>query len=326
MTTQKLTNNENLPLSIAVWLAEDNYQHSSDPFEVSATTLIKPLRQIIMGSRVPVGSSDITSYIASRMGTAYHDAIEAAWKNNPQALLEKLGYAPGLIKQLVVNPETLEEAKDKIAVYLEKRTKKKLGKWTISGQYDFVGNGKLEDFKSTGVYTYMKKTKDEDYRLQGSIYRWLNPEIITKDVMDIQFIFTDWAAKDSRQPGYPPRRIVSYPLELLPLQQTENFIQRKLDALEHYWNAADADIPECTSEELWQRDSVWKYYKNGNTAGRSTKNFDNVVDAHSYKSLQGKGMGVVKEVKGLAKACHYCNGFTACQQKDRLIQAKMLEV
>ena len=48
---RKYLNNSNVPLSLAVFLATDNYDHESDT--ISATTLIKPLRQIILAARVP---------------------------------------------------------------------------------------------------------------------------------------------------------------------------------------------------------------------------------------------------------------------------------
>ena len=41
-----VTNNTNLPLSIAVWLACDDYDYNNDPYTISATTLLKPLKQI----------------------------------------------------------------------------------------------------------------------------------------------------------------------------------------------------------------------------------------------------------------------------------------
>ena len=59
----------------------------------------------------------------------------------------------------------------------------------------FVAEGKVQDFKSTSVYTYLNQTNKDKYILQGSIYRWLNEDTITRDTMDIHFIFTDWNKK-----------------------------------------------------------------------------------------------------------------------------------
>lgn len=40
----------------------------------------------------------------------------------------------------------------------------------------------------------MDAAKDVKYQLQGSIYRWAMPEIITEDEMDIIEMYDDWSA------------------------------------------------------------------------------------------------------------------------------------
>ena len=46
------TNVSNVPLSMAVFLATDSYDYMDEPNYLSATALIKPLRQLILASRV----------------------------------------------------------------------------------------------------------------------------------------------------------------------------------------------------------------------------------------------------------------------------------
>lgn len=194
MGKRKITNRENIPLSVALFLAVDHYDYI--PKTISATSLIRPLRQYILARRVPQGADipDLEDFIAARFGTAVHDGIEKAWsdeKTRVQAL-QDLGYPPNIIERIVFNPKPEDLKPDSIPVYMELRSFKELMGFRVSGKFDFVGDGGLEDFKSTSVYTWIKGRKDDDYILQGSIYRWLNPEIITKDVLTIQFIFTDW--------------------------------------------------------------------------------------------------------------------------------------
>jgi hypothetical protein len=50
----KYTNNTGIGLSMAVYLATDNYDHNHDPRTISATTLIKSTKQIILGERVRI--------------------------------------------------------------------------------------------------------------------------------------------------------------------------------------------------------------------------------------------------------------------------------
>jgi hypothetical protein len=85
-------------------------------------------------------------------------------------------------------------------------------------------------------------------------------------------------------------------------------------------DAPEEEIPQCTDEDLWRSDPVFKYYKNGDiTAKRSTKNFDTHQEAVIYMSTENGGKGAIKEVPGQVTACKYCPAFMACTQKDSFI-------
>lgn len=317
------SNTSSIPLSMAVFLASDNYDYHEDKHYISVTSLIKPLRQLILASRVPEGSNqvDLANMVASRMGAAIHDGIERAWVNNYRKAMEVLGYPSKIINKIQINPKPEELKENSIPIYLEQRAYKQVGKWTIGGKFDFVGDGRVEDFKSTSVYTAINNTKDNDYILQGSIYRWLNPTLVTKDEMAIQFIFTDWsAAKAKADPAYPQSRIQQRILKLKSVNEIDAFIQRKLRLIEQYWDAHESDIPECSDDDLWRSEPIWKYYKNPAKMSRSTKNFENKQDAYIRLSQEGN-VGTVVEVPGQVTACKYCSGFGLCTQKDRLIVA-----
>ena len=310
-----------VPLSLAVFLANDTYDHSEDPQTISATTLIKPVRQVVLSSRIPPEQdlADLTQMVASRMGSAIHDGIERAWKQNYKSSLTALGYPQKIVERIAINPKPEEVTEDTIPVYLEQRKSKKLGNWTISGKYDFIGEGQVEDFKTTSVFTYLNGSNDENYIWQGSIYRWINPELITKNQMAVRFLFTDWQAVKARtDPNYPPYRFHSKVYTLKSLQETETFIRDKLSLLEKYWNAPEAEIPYCTDEDLWRREPVWKYYKNPQKMSRSTKNFSSKQEAYIRLSQDGN-VGVVIEQPGVVTACKYCKAFPVCTQKDALI-------
>ena len=318
---QQYANASSVPLSMAVFLATDNYDYNTDPCYISATSLIKPLRQLILGSRVEPGSQpvELTNMLPSRMGSAIHDGIERAWKDNYPIAMRLLGYPQRIIDKVVINPKPEDLTDDCIPIYLEQRKTKQVGKYSIGGKFDFIGDGRVEDFKSTSTYTAMSHNNDDKYILQGSIYRWLNPEIITRDEMAIQFIFTDWsAAKAKQDPAYPQKRTQQRILKLRSIAETDAFIQRKLRLIDQYWDADEADIPHCTDEELWRSEPVFKYYKNPEKMSRSTKNFDNKQDAYLRLAEDG-GKGIVMEQPGYVTACKYCAGYPLCTQKDYLI-------
>lgn len=320
MSQQKYFNVSEVPLSLAVFLATDHYDYDPDPNTISATALIKPLRQIILSSRITPEESlnDLTQMVASRMGTAIHDGIERAWKDNYQVAMQHLGIPMKVIEQIKINPSP-EEAKEGIPVYLEQRFKRPLGKYTISGKIDFLAEGELEDFKTTSTFTAMNNTMDDKYILQGSIYRWLRPDLITSPRMKIQFLFTDWSgAKAKADPKYPQKRFMTRVFDLKSLNETESFIRQKLTAIEENWDKPEEEIPPCSDEELWRSEPVFKYYKNPEKTARSTKNFDTHQEA-MIRFIEDGRVGLVKEVPGQVMACKYCSAFALCTQKDALI-------
>ena len=47
------TNKNNVSLALAVFLMYDNYEHDERPNSISATGLIKPLRQLVLSKQNP---------------------------------------------------------------------------------------------------------------------------------------------------------------------------------------------------------------------------------------------------------------------------------
>lgn len=316
---QTYTNVSAVPLSLAVFLATDSYDH--DTSTISATTLIKPIRQIVLSKRVnnDEASVDLVQMVASRMGTAIHDGIERAWLYNYANALKILGHPQKIIDRVKINPEPQDIQDDTIPIYLEQRAHKVVGRHTVSGKFDFVGDGRVEDFKSTSTYTAINSTNDVKYILQGSIYRWLNPIIVTKDEMAIQFIFTDWSAARARaEPSYPQNRIQQRILPLKPVAEIDRYIRNKLDQIDQFMDEPEETLPLCTDEDLWRSAPVFKYYKNPEKTARSTKNFDTMMEARLRLAEDG-GKGIVIERPGQVTACKYCPAFSVCTQKDTLI-------
>jgi hypothetical protein len=261
---------------------------------------------------------DISTFIASRLGTAIHNSIEKAWKTNYRRALHLLGYSQKMIDRVLINPtaEELAAADHPIPVYIEQRAEKELDGYIVHGGYDFIGDGYLEDFKSTGVYSYIHKSNRENHRLQGSIYRWLDPEKITSDHMLVQYAFTDWSklqAMIQKDKGYPQSRLVTDKIPLLSMEDTERYIRQKIAEIEHFKTLPEAEMPFCTKEELWQSDTVYKYFSKPD-AKRSSGNFDNYYEAHLKMTEAGKGF--VKEFPGEVRRCGYCPAYDLCTQKD----------
>jgi hypothetical protein len=330
--TTRFANVSEVPLALAVFLASDYYDYDDTPNTISTTTLLKPLRQIILPTRMPPGEGlvNLADMMSNRLGAAVHDGIERAWLSNYPVALAAMGYPRKIIDRIRINPEAayLESLKsqgiDVIPVYLEQRLKKQMGKWIITGKFDFVGEGRVQDFKTASVWSYMNQVNANKQTLQGSIYRWLDPKLITQDEMDIHHIFMDWkAGMVKTDPNYPQQRFKRQIFPLLPLHETERFINKKVELIDKHWDTPEEELPLCEDEELWRSEPVFKYYKNPAKTARATKNFDNLHDAR-LRFVEDGSVGFVKEVPGQVTACKYCPAFAICTQKDALIDAGQL--
>lgn len=325
-----ITNRNDISLEMAVWLLHDEYDYIQEENYISATGLMKPLRQIILPGRIPPAlqiAPDVEDYIATAMGSALHAGIEKAWKEgNHKRALKLLGYPEAVVSRVLVNPtpEELRAIKDPIPVYIEQRAMRELAGYKIGGKFDLVCEGRVTDTKSTSVWTWVYGGKDEDYKLQGSLYRWLNPDKVSEDFMRVNFIFTDWSKKDALyKTDYPPRRVMHKDIILMTPEETENWIRAKLSLIDRHLRTPEPELPECTSEELWMSDPKYKYYsdpaKASQPGARSTKNFDSLVEAKKFMGEKGN-KGVVITVPGEPKRCAYCKAYPICTQKDKYVQ------
>lgn len=325
------TNKNNLELPLAVFLMHDTYQKDERVNTLSATELINPLRRLILTHQNPDDAKtiDIADLIAARMGNAIHKGCEEAWndKETINQALKLFGMSEWGVDELKINPTSVHA--DESSVYVEQRAEKELPGFTdvfdqpfmITGQYDLVMNGKLHDFKSTSVWTYIFESKKADYIKQGSIYRWLSPDKITCDYIHIHYIFTDWSSAKAREKPreYPQFKALSTAYPLWSLAETEAWLTHKVKTYIDLIDTPQEELPECSDEELWASQTTFKYYKDPLKQSRATKNFDTMDEALARKFADGD-VGTIKEVPGEIKACRYCPVIGLCTQATRFIE------
>lgn len=339
--SQKYANRSNLGLTLALWLSHDLYDHNPEDAPddgceiISVTTLLKPTKALILGHRIPQDEQevDLADLVASRLGQATHSGIENAFLvGNLEKRLISIGVPANVAAKVVVNPdpEVVQANPHLIPVYLEKRAYRKIEtssgrKVWISGKFDQVIAGRPEDNKITTTYKYSKldDTEKSDYGIQMSLYRWLNPDIITSDVGQINFVFKDWKRGEvGRMPNYPDEQVKEAAIQLMDEQTAEAFVRQKLDDIERNARApSQADMTRCTDEELWRTDPVHKYYANPEVAkkgGRATKNFPSYAAAMEHRNKQNKGEVVT--IPGRVRRCGYCDAAPACEQRREYIE------
>lgn len=311
---KKLKNEDGISFPFSVWLANDSYDYITEDNYISATQLLKPTRQVILSMRSDV-DIDIRDRLAVSTGTAIHDSVEKAWMEHYDANMRALGYSEDFISKVKINPEKLELGD--IPVYIEKRAVKELDGFKIGGKFDFVLNGNLHDIKTSSTYTYMEDSKREDYILQGSIYRYLNQDIITGSDITIDYFFTDWSKINALSNSqYPQSRCLSKSYPLLSVLDTEKYLKTKLCEIKTNLNKPEDEIIPCPDKDLWLSPTVYKYYSDSTkTNGRATKNFTSLEEANAYAASKGKG--IIKTVLGTPRRCMYCPAYSICSQRRR---------
>lgn len=322
----KLTNQYGINLATAVWLVHDEYDRPDVDNYISATSLMKPIRMTALANRHDLSdqSVDIHDLVRTSIGHAIHDSAEKAWTKGYARALKALGYPDNVIQRVRINP-SVEEMQDTniIPVWLEQRAIKPVlvdGKlFHVGGKFDFACEGILQDYKSTSVYAWIAGSREEEHKLQGSIYRWLHPDKITEDFIRINYIFTDFKQGEAQyRKEYPPHRVPHADIPLMSIQETEQWVISRLREI-HKASQPNATIPECTDEELWRSETQYKYFSDPNkvnvAGARATKNCESLAEAKEL--VISKGKGAIKVVPGEPKRCEYCSVFAVCDQKDR---------
>jgi len=285
----KYTNKRNYPDFVVEWLQHDEYDY--DKNTLSATTLMQPPRAYALTQQNWDNLEiDVEDLIASRYGTAIHDSIEK------------------------VNLTGCKQ---------EERLKKAVKNKIISGKFDILKEisdkrWQLIDVKSTSVWTYIYGSRDEDYKKQLSIYRWLaiqhNYSVV--QTAKIWMIFTDWSsAKAKEDPKYPQSRIVVKEIDLLGEEQTLKYIGERISLLEGTMKKEQNDMPKCTNEELWASGETWAIMMKGGKRAIKVYKEEEKAKEHEMKP----GYEIIHRPGKVAR-CRYCNARKFCNQYQELIE------
>lgn len=330
------TNYSDIPLPLAVWLAADTgYDLKYDPEVISATTLMKPIRSVILSRRLleeqEQGTIDVNDLVQANLGTAVHTAVEDTWLYHREAGLKNLGVSKAIVDDIRLNPDSPADAPDPdLILYMERRSFREIQgqkqMWRVSGKFDIVWQGRVADIKTTKTYNYIAGTNDDKYALQGSIYRWLNPDIIEDDYIDVYMLFTDWSElKAKADPKYPQNRIITRTLPLLSMEETESYVRSRITEMEMHMDKPNDDLPLCTPEELWMDPPKWAFYRDKTKTARATKLYDNAAEAHLANS-KTNGKGLVTKRDSEPKFCRYCPARPVCTQAEQYIANGQLKI
>lgn len=231
------------PIRDAFKQHSDHYDNGGADYSV--TTLLSPTRIVHLEKRhLHKVSLTVEQQLASMMGTAMHDYLE-------RMLLE-------------------HNAKAGNTVYTcEERLERRVLDRSISGAYDILyhaGNC-LFDLKTTKCATMVRnKGLKSDWTKQQNIYRWLIKENkgLDLDALKIIGLYWDWSkygafqVKDFKaRKFYPKCPITTIELPVWDYSTTIKFVNTRVTELIAHESTPDADLPECTPDDMWADPDKW---------------------------------------------------------------------
>lgn len=274
----KLTNTLGLPQSLVAAVSFDDRNREGCHYTI--TELLSPPRQAAL-KRVHWDEleEDVSDRLWALMGSSGHEVLRRAGR----------ALGKGMIEERAV---------------VELDGKK------IGGQIDLAiqGDNTLTDFKFTSVWA-VKEGAKEEWTQQLNCYRWLAAQYgVQIDRLQIIALLRDWSKPEAkRNPEYPQAGVVVIEIELWPFPKTEAFLRERIAMHE---SAKDA-LPECSSDDVWERPAKWAVKKKG--AVRATKLYDNQKDAelHATRTL---GMEVEFRPGERPRCTSYCIVAPFCEQ------------
>jgi hypothetical protein len=155
----------------------------------------------------------------------------------------------------------------------------------------------------------------DDWHRQLNIYAWMVEKAKKVPVGKLQIIaiIRDWSARDaSTKENYPQSPVATIDIPLWTFEEREAFITKRIYAhgTALFEMETDGEMPECTSEEMWEKPEVFAVKKEGGVRAKSLHK--TLADAEV--ALPPKGY-FIEHRKGERTRCkNFCSVSNFCTQ------------
>ena len=192
----------------------------------------------------------------------------------------------------------------------------------LSGAIDLQRNDHdgtvITDYKFTSAWSLMNDKPE--WIQQQNIYRYIYEKVKKTPVKGLQicaFIRDFSRRKAQADASYPQATIQIVEIPMWTMSQTEEFIKTRIDLhRESKVNADwDEELPLCSEEERWMRDTTYAVKKEGRKT--AIRVFDTDVEAQELlATMTAKDKAFVEVRKGEAVRCtgNYCGVSKWCSQ------------
>lgn len=272
-----ITNNLNLPRAF-VEMAQKDYEIKPD--EYRATSLLKPVREILLERRHKDEiTQDVSDMIWMLFGTAVHSVLE----------------------QQVEGDHEIKEARIKIPF---------AGK-ILSGKPDLYDGQRetLVDYKTTSVWKVVHREFD-DWRKQLLIYSYMLRSIgFPVSRGEIIAMLKDHsktkAKTDADYPPLPVSRII-FKFKEQDFADIEQFLTEKFEAIKEAESLPDDELPLCPPADRYNSGDAYAVKRNGRKTALRVLDSQEVAEEYIVQN-GGKDL-YVEHRPGVDKKCmEYCS-------------------
>jgi len=282
----QITNNLNLPKGIVKAVTTE--QHNKSEMELSATTLLKGVKEIILTRRhweeIVIDASDKMWAI---FGTAVHALLETEGDNEFSECDVKVPMPNGV---------------------------------SITGKIDNYNmeTGVITDYKTASVWKVIMNDF-EDWRMQGLVYAWLlaNNGFKVSKCRFVAILKDQSKSKAKYDSAYPqsPVFVYEFPVTVTDLDEAKKYITERLENYLKFINEPDDKIPPCTDKERWASETKYAVMKNGRKS--AVRVFTTKPEADMKAAELGAGHyveirpGVSRKCADYCQCCDYCNFYNS---------------
>ena len=250
-----ITNNFNLPQFVVDALTYSDYSRGDS--DISVTQLIdSPRIAQLQKQFADQQSRDAVDFVWSRFGTSVHTMFEESLKGSD--------------------------------VITEERLFTETQGWKLSGAIDaqeVTPDGVIiSDFKVTSVWSVV--FDKSSWHKQLNVYAYLVRKAKGQAVRKVQIValLRDWVRRKAEEGGdYPSAPIVIIDIPLWSDEEQDDYVESQMKA--HIEAANTENLIHCTSEEMWEKATVYAVMKKGRKS--AVRLFSSEAEAEERVAKEG---------------------------------------
>lgn len=187
----------------------------------------------------------------------------------------------------------------------------------------------LSDYKTCSAWAAMQEKQDWHNQLNSYAYLVEKAKKVPVKKLQIVAIVRDWNRREAAtREGYPKAPIVVIDIPLWPFADREAYVRSRIslhgDAF--FEMETDGEMPECTPEEMWEKQTVYALKKDGNVRAKSVHETreaaDTALAAATEKAKKGEKFLIEVREGGRTRCESFCQVAPYCQQHQAYLSTK----